>query len=35
MNFGLPIDPVGLGVMRNKTLLNVRVQRRGFDGFVN
>jgi len=31
--FGFPIDPRGLGVMRNEALLDVRVQGRRFDSF--
>jgi hypothetical protein len=33
VNFGLSIDPWGLGVMRNEMLLDGRIQRGRFDGF--
>jgi hypothetical protein len=33
VNFMLAIDPQGLGVLREETILDVGIQGRGFDGF--
>jgi hypothetical protein len=35
MNFGFPIDPLGLGVMRKDIILENRIKGGIFDGFGN